>query len=249
MLESIKSLAQLSMLAPKGKEVNGFNATLPLLLKVLAKKGAHEYLLQVGNVAVHTKSQKELFVGQRYWANMSRSTTGAILLSNLSPTPKLLQTLQDSPLKLSFSDIQKLIKKGELKEPYHELLLDKMLHTQSRHEFLTLGNLLLSLQKDVLTFFIHEKHQESLVQIKATKGREQSLEFYGLYPHLGAISGRVYLDKNGVNAQIYVAFERVVRFLEARKKNLRGFESVVILHKEVLEPLFAFEESLLDIKG
>lgn len=249
MLDQIRALAHLNALGVKGKGVSEFNATLPLLLKVLEKKGEGEYLLRLGNATIATRSQKELTIGQKYWAQMSRSSVGAIVLSNLIHQPQMLETLQNSPLKFSFSDLEKIFKEGDLQDSYKDFLLDKFVNAQTRYEFLSLGNLLLSLQKNVLSFVISDSNQDSLVQLKVSKSKKQSLEFYALYPNLGPIRGRVYLGENGVNAQIYVAYESIRRILEADKDRLKGFDVVQICMEKNIEPLFEFEESLLDIKG
>ncbi|PAF43540.1 hypothetical protein [Helicobacter sp. 11S02596-1] len=252
MLEEIKALARLNALGSQAKGTKEFNATLPLLLKVLGKKGAGEYWLKLGNTTIETKSQKELIVGQKYWAQMSRSSVGAIVLSRLTPQPQMVETLQNSPLKFAFGDLEKLLGEKDSKDflvAYKDFLLDKFVNAATRYEFLVVGNLLLSLQKNVLSLVIGDSSGDSFLQTRRGKSKKQSLEFYAIYPHLGALRGRVYRGEDGINAEIYVAYEGVKKVLESRLDLLKGFGGVSVYVVEALEPLFVFEESLLDIRG
>ncbi|MDO7253009.1 hypothetical protein [Helicobacter cappadocius] len=251
MLEHVKSLAQLSKVGTEIKNITEFNATLPILLKVLSKAKNGEFLLKMGNTTITTKSQKELLVGQKYWANMSKSSVGAIILSNLVRPPKMLEMIEKSPLKFSIQDLDKIFKESKLESfgEYKDFLLDKLLLAQNRSEFLNLGNLLLSLHNEVVSLVISDEHKDGLVQVKKSKNKKQSLEFYALYPHLGALNGRVYLLEDGVGLEIWVLYESVKKILEANKDKLKGFQSIAIYQEKDIRPLFEFEEGVLDIRA
>ncbi|PAF52519.1 hypothetical protein [Helicobacter sp. 13S00477-4] len=252
MLEQIASIAHLNTLSSELKGDISFNATLPLLLKVLGKDKNGEYILTLGNKTIRTKSHKELLIGQKYWANMSRSSVGAIILSDLIRQPKMIEVIEKSPLKFILSDLEKILKesKKEPLEAYKDFLIDKFANAQNRYDFLNLGNLLLSLHKNVLSFVISDSNKDGLIQIKPSKFKKQSLEFYAIYPHLGPLEGKVYLNDSGVSAWIYVSYESVKKILERHKGELSGFDSVNIeVKKSIIEPLFEFEEGLLDVKG
>ncbi|MGL2499316.1 hypothetical protein FNE52_04045 [Helicobacter pylori] len=57
MLEALNALNQLNALHSKNA-AHHFNATLPILLKVLEKQDKDLFLLQVGNRIIPTKSEK-----------------------------------------------------------------------------------------------------------------------------------------------------------------------------------------------
>ncbi|PAF54110.1 hypothetical protein BKH42_02545 [Helicobacter sp. 13S00482-2] len=251
MLKHIKALSELSKIGGEVKNITEFNGTLPILLKVLSKQKNGEFLLKMGNTEISTRSQKELIVGQEYWANMSKSSVGAIILSNLIRTPKMLNMIEKSPLKFIIRDLDKLFQesKSDGFREYKDFLLDKLLLVQNRLEFLTLSNLLLSLHNEVLSLVISDGNKNELVQVRKSKNKKQSLEFYGLYPHLGEIKGRIYLLERGVGVEIWVLYESVKKILEENKNKLKGFESIAIYQKKEIVPLFEFEEGFLDIKA
>lgn len=251
MLEHIRSLTQLSKIGGEIKNVTEFNGTLPILLKVLSKAKNGEYLLKMGNTTIETKSHKELLVGQKYWANMSKSSVGAIVLSNLVRPPKMLEMIEKSPLKFDTQDLDKIFKdfKSDTFTEFKDFLLDKLPLAQSRIEFLNLGNLLLSLHNGVLSLVISDGQKDGLLQTRKGRNKKQSLEFYALYPHLGAIRGRVYLAEDGIGVEIWVLYESVKKLLEANKDKLKGFDNVEIYQEKDILPLFEFEEGVLDIKA
>ncbi|PAF41562.1 hypothetical protein [Helicobacter sp. 11S03491-1] len=251
MLEHIVSLERLYNSIGKINNITEFNAALPIIIKVLSKIKSGEYLLKIGNTTIETKSQKDLLSGQRYWANMSRNAAGAIVLSNLTHLPKMFEMIEKSPLKLNLKDLEKILKNSQtdgLRE-YRDFLLDKLSDAQNKYEFLNLGNLLFSLHKGVISFVISHKYHEAFVQIKPSKIKKQSLDFYAIYSNLGSIKGKIYLSDKGMGANIYVLYESVKKILETNKDILKGFFSINISKIEKIDPLFEFEESLLDIKG
>ncbi|WP_121021686.1 hypothetical protein [Helicobacter vulpis] len=248
MLNPISAFLQLQQLQELLKDdPQRFNATLPLLLKVLEKKGAQKYLLQLGNQIVETKSQKPLVVGQSYWALMQKSSVGAIMLSHLTPQPKILEQLKDAPLKLDIKDLPTLFKQEDFKG-YQDMLIQHWTHATSKQDFLFLGNLLLSLQHQVVSFVIQDRHKEALVQFK--KAKQQRLDFYALYPHLGPLQGSVIFHDPGLELFIQVHYQATKALLQAHQNALKGFERVHISASlDPIEPLFVFEESLLDTRG
>ncbi|GMB93563.1 hypothetical protein NHP200010_12850 [Helicobacter bizzozeronii] len=250
MLNPISALLNLQQLQNIIKDnPQHFNATLPLFLKVLEKKGDNKYLLQLGNQILETKSAKPLIIGQKYWALMQKSSVGAIMLSNLIPQPKIMEQLKNAPLKLELQQLNQILKQEDFKG-YHEQLVTHLTHAQSRQDFWLLGNLLLSLQHQVASFVIKDKHQEALIQIKNKKGKQKQLDFYALYPHLGALQGHVLWQEPHLSLHIVVLYENTARLLEQYKNTLKGFDAVYIsASPHTIEPLFGFEESLLDTRG
>ncbi|MFC3847150.1 hypothetical protein ACFOPX_01185 [Helicobacter baculiformis] len=250
MLNPISALLSLQQLQNLLKDnPQHFNATLPLLLKVLEKKGAQKYLLQLGNQIVETKSQKPLIVGQNYWALMQKSSVGAIMLSNLTPQPKIVAQLKNAPLTLEIKDLPTLLSQEDFKG-YKETLIQHLTHATTKQDFLLLGNLLLSLQHQVASFVIRDNHKEALLQFKPKKAKQQRLDFYALYPHLGPLQGSIIFHDPGLELYLNVAYESVRTLLQAHQHKLRGFENVhIATATNSIEPLFDFEESLLDTRG
>ncbi len=245
MLEALNALNQLNALHSKNA-AHHFNATLPILLKVLEKQDKDLFLLQVGNKIIPTKSEQELKINQPYFAIMQRNQLGDIVLKNLVPAPKILDALDDLPA-LEMNKIKEILSAKDntpLKE-YKEFLSEKLVHAKNSQEFLNTANMLLSLQSQVLSFVIENERKKAFLQVKAKK---QSVDFYALYPNLGEIGGVIYLKEKEKQLFLKTTLQRTKEILKEAQNTLLGFSSVEITCEKT-PMLFAFEERLLDTIG
>ncbi|GAA7234914.1 hypothetical protein BD0078_04040 [Helicobacter pylori] len=245
MLEALNALNQLNALHSKNA-AHHFNATLPILLKVLEKQDKDLFLLQVGNRIIPTKSEQDLKINQPYFAIMQKNQLGDIVLKNLVPAPKILDALDDLPA-LEMKQIKEILSAKDnipLKE-YKELLSEKLVHAKSSQEFLNTANMLLSLQSQVLSFVIENERKKAFLQVKAKK---QSVDFYALYPNLGEIGGVIYLKEKEKQLFLKTTLQRTKEVLKEAQNTLLGFSSVEIVCEKT-PMLFAFEERLLDTIG
>ncbi|NHA61642.1 hypothetical protein [Helicobacter pylori] len=245
MLEALNALNQLNALHSKNA-AHHFNATLPILLKVLEKQDKDLFLLQVGNKIILTKSEQELKINQPYFATMQRNQLGDIVLKNLVPAPKILDALDDLPA-IEMKQIKEILSAKDntpLKE-YKEFFSEKLVHAKNSQEFLNTANMLLSLQSQVLSFVIENERKKAFLQIKAKK---QSVDFYALYPNLGEIGGVIYLKEKEKQLFLKTTLQRTKEVLKEAQNTLLGFSSVEIACEKT-PMLFAFEERLLDTLG
>ncbi|WQV36522.1 hypothetical protein KVM15_04120 [Helicobacter pylori] len=245
MLEALNALNQLNALHSKNA-AHHFNATLPILLKVLEKQDKDLFLLQVGNKIIPTKSEQELKINQPYFATMQRNQLGDIVLKNLVPAPKILDALDDLPA-LEMKKIKEILSTKDntpLKE-YKEFLSEKLIHAKNSQEFLNTANMLLSLQSQVLSFVIENERKKAFLQMKAKK---QSVDFYALYPNLGEIGGVIYLKEKEKQLFLKTTLQRTKEVLKEAQNTLLGF-SFVEIACEKTPMLFAFEDRLLDTLG
>ncbi|OOQ36212.1 hypothetical protein [Helicobacter pylori] len=245
MLEALNALNQLNALHSKNA-AHHFNATLPILLKVLEKQDKDLFLLQVGNKIIPTKSEQELKINQPYFATMQRNQLGDIVLKNLVPAPKILDALNDLPT-LEMKQIKEILSAKDntpLKE-YKEFLSEKLVHAKSSQEFLNTANMLLSLQSQVLSFVVENERKKAFLQMKAKK---QSVDFYALYPNLGEIGGVIYLKEKEKQLFLKTTLQRTKEVLKEAQNTLLGFSFVEIVCEKT-PMLFAFEERLLDTIG
>ncbi|MBH0305563.1 hypothetical protein I6944_06875 [Helicobacter pylori] len=245
MLEALNALNQLNALHSKNA-AHHFNATLPILLKVLEKQDKDLFLLQVGNKIIPTKSEQELKINQPYFATMQRNQLGDIVLKNLVPAPKILDGLDDLPA-LEMKKLKEILSAKDntpLKE-YKEFLSEKLIHAKSSQEFLNTANMLLSLQSQVLSFVIENERKKAFLQMKAKK---QSVDFYALYPNLGEIGGVIYLKEKEKQLFLKTSLQRTKEVLKEAQNTLLGFSFVEIVCEKT-PMLFAFEERLLDTLG
>ncbi|RVY75315.1 hypothetical protein ECC49_06285 [Helicobacter pylori] len=245
MLEALNALNQLNALHSKNA-AHHFNATLPILLKVLEKQDKDLFLLQVGNRIIPTRSEQELKINQPYFATMQRNQLGDIVLKNLVPAPKILDALDDLPA-IEMKKIKEILSAKDntpLKE-YKEFLSEKLIHAKSSQEFLNIANMLLSLQSQVLSFVIENERKKAFLQMKAKK---QSVDFYALYPNLGEIGGVIYLKEKEKQLFLKTTLQRTKEVLKEAQNTLLGFSFVEIVCEKT-PMLFAFEERLLDTIG
>ncbi|PDX34267.1 hypothetical protein BB462_07305 [Helicobacter pylori] len=245
MLEALNALNQLNALHSKNA-AHHFNATLPILLKVLEKQDKDLFLLQVGNKIIPTKSEQELKINQPYFAIMQRNQLGDIVLKNLVPAPKILDALDDLPA-LEMKKLKEILSAKDntpLKE-YKEFLSEKLIHAKSSQEFLNTANMLLSLQSQVLSFVIENERKKAFLQMKAKK---QSVDFYALYPNLGEIGGVIYLKEKEKQLFLKTTLQRTKEILKEAQNTLLGFSFVEIVCEKT-PMLFAFEDRLLDTIG
>ncbi|GAA8390139.1 hypothetical protein KVF05_04390 [Helicobacter pylori] len=245
MLEALNALNQLNALHSKNA-AHHFNATLPILLKVLEKQDKDLFLLQVGNKIIPTKSEQELKINQPYFATMQRNQLGDIVLKNLVPAPKILDALDDLPA-IEMKQIKEILSAKDntpLKE-YKEFLSEKLVHAKNSQEFLNTANMLLSLQSQVLSFVIENERKKAFLQMKAKK---QSVDFYALYPNLGEIGGVIYLKEKEKQLFLKTTLQRTKEVLKEAQNTLLGFSFVEIVCEKT-PMLFAFEERLLDTLG
>ncbi|MGL2678759.1 hypothetical protein ACQJ8K_02825 [Helicobacter pylori] len=245
MLEALNALNQLNALHSKNA-AHHFNATLPILLKVLEKQDKDLFLLQVGNKIIPTKSEQELKINQPYFATMQRNQLGDIVLKNLVPAPKILDALDDLPA-IEMKKLKEILSAKDntpLKE-YKEFLSEKLVHAKSSQEFLNTANMLLSLQSQVLSFVVENERKKAFLQMKAKK---QSVDFYALYPNLGEIGGVIYLKEKEKQLFLKTTLQRTKEVLKEAQNTLLGFSFVEIVCEKT-PMLFAFEERLLDTLG
>ncbi|OOC34028.1 hypothetical protein [Helicobacter pylori] len=245
MLEALNALNQLNALHSKNA-AHHFNATLPILLKVLEKQDKDLFLLQVGNKIIPTKSEQELKINQPYFATMQRNQLGDIVLKNLVPAPKILDALDDLPA-IEMHKLKEILSAKDntpLKE-YKEFLSEKLIHAKSSQEFLNTANMLLSLQSQVLSFVVENERKKAFLQMKAKK---QSVDFYALYPNLGEIGGVIYLKEKEKQLFLKTTLQRTKEVLKEAQNTLLGFSFVEIVCEKT-PMLFAFEERLLDTLG
>lgn len=234
MIERLLEIQRLNLASKIGKE-SVFNSTLPIRIKVLAKKGGMKYLLQVGARTLETRSQRELEIGGKYFAMMRSGKAGNIILSSLTPEPKLNKT----PLKLDFSESKELISQNTFKE-IGEFASEQMAKSHSKEDFLSWAFVLSGLQRGVLTLNIQDEEKEHYTQIKKQKN---SLEFYAVFNQLGVMNGRISRTK----LELEVMYPNVAKFLSENLDLLEWRGEVAICVKERIEPLFCLQEQLLDL--
>lgn len=238
MIDKLLQIQKFNLLS--SKNLNHFNATLPILIEVLKKTKTNHYLLMVGNKTLETKSFKALEVGGKYFALMKHLSTGGIMLTSLKAEPKIPK----APLKFDFEELKKNFLDVSRIDQLQEYALDKISQAQNKEDFLSWGFFLLGMQRRILSFWIDQDSKNTFFQIKAQK-REMS--FYALFPHLGELNGKLYQNQ-GITLELCVSYESVASFLKEHQKLLKGIDRLEVCVDQRISPLFLPSEQLLDLK-
>ncbi|RAX58892.1 hypothetical protein CCZ01_01470 [Helicobacter monodelphidis] len=232
-----------------------FNNTIPISLEVMEKLSPTRYMLRLGNTTMQTKSLTELVIGAKYWAQMGRGSDGLIALSQLTPQPKILAHLANAPMRLSGEELKELFKDAKT-NPWDNLknqLLERAVLAENKADFNFYMQMLLSMHNRVLTLPLNIEEREAMLQMRKKKaGQYHELEFYAVFPNLGAVGGKLTSDGKNVNLALRVTFPTSAALLEANKEFLKGIQNFSITIDKHIEPLYDFKEShssLLDMKG
>lgn len=256
MIRQITNIAKVSEILAKGGETR-FNSTLPVSIEVLKKvSGQFEglrYLLQIGSKQVETQSANPLMEGKRYWGDMKQDKEGNTVLSHLSLKPKLFQregekTFDTLP-KFSYESLATLSESPKSIETLKTSYLEHLAEAQTPTQFTVLQNVALGFEHGIATLVIDEEEKQSLVQFR-TKAIKGTVEFYALFPHLGAMKGTVLLAPDEkVGLSLTVEQPKVKHFLDEAKEFLQGVDALSITIGKTGEALWNIDSQLLNIRG
>lgn len=249
MISNISSIQQINQLLNKLGSVLEFNAALPVEVKVLKQTDPLRYLLQIGTQTMKTRSNSQLEVGARYWAELASNKDGGILVQHLQKMPKLFQ--DPLPFSFEFENMKKLLQSENASASVKEQLLQNLANAQSKEEFNFLTQMLLSVQHQTLSIpFRHHKH-DAFLQLKKRSSRDKEkyvLDFYTVLHHLGELNGRLTLANKEVYLNIEVMYESSKYILEKFVDKL-NISNISISKTEKAHMLFDLKNSLLDVKG
>ncbi len=221
-----------------------------LSVDVLKSLGEEKYLLQTQEKTLTAQSQKQLQVGERYFAKYTQTKQEIPILSNMIKVPKLftqLQEFQTTPLPYNEKTLQELFLNKKPFENFKENLLDTLSKTTSKEQFQTTSFLLLSLHQGVFTLPFVFYHSLGFLQLKKRYNKREKksfLDFYAFFEHLGAISGVITQE----NIRLNVGYEEIRAFLEKQSDELSYPLSINVITP--ISPLYDITQntSLLDIR-
>jgi len=237
------------------------NALLQIGIKVLKKEGINSFLIELGRHKFTTKSNTPLETGREYWVQMSQTKDGIIQLKHLHPKPNLMQKY----LPFSFKDknffdenfFDSLTDKSKPMDNLKSQIMQTMVATNSKDEFTTLTQMLLSLHYGVISLPFGEKGKKMLLQMRKKNKKNQelnknSLEFYAAMNNLGPIEGEIIQLNGSKHLKLKLFYPRSVELLKKESIKLEGFSSIQIIQKETpISPFWDGKDQvcLLDIKG
>jgi hypothetical protein len=230
---------------PSYKNVSQFNNSLPVEVEVLKKVDYIRYLLKMGNKEMSTKSYKQLEIGSKYLAQLSHSKDGFIKLSNMKKLPNILQN--QLAISVEFEIFKSILSDTNPISFYKESIIEGLLVTQSKDEFLFLTRLLLSLEQNILTIpFIHKK-KSSIFQKKIHNSN--IFEFYCSFSILGHMSGKVINNMNKLSLELNLEFASSKYILEEVLYQRNFFYDFNINVVEQIKPLYNLDDNLINLES
>ncbi|NWF67347.1 MAG: hypothetical protein HXX81_07775 [Campylobacterales bacterium] len=252
MIDRLSNLSKLENFLSKF-DVKEFNAKLPMGLEVIKKNSHNSYELKLGNLVVTSKSENALDVGKKYWASVSKSSVGSIVISDLVKKPPFFQ--EKLPFFVDVEIFKKLV--TEEKEPtniYKQLIFENMANAKSKEDFLFNGNILFGLNQNVFTIPLKLDNNKAIIQYKKSKKKQNEneqtkIDFYAGFNNLGQIDGEIFLNGDSLSLNLGVEYKNSLTHLENELEDLTIFDKINIYLKKNIKELFEFKNSLLDIKG
>jgi len=245
------SISQLSSLAKLiSTNPNEAKAFIKLVsVDVLKSLGDGKYTVLLENKTLTAQSDKPLSEGTKYWSQLTQPKNATAQLSNLKKMPMQLQNFQNSNIEYSLKDLQTLLKSQKPETLMKQNLLEHLSNANTKDEFSSASNLLLSLQNNTFTIPFRLENFFSLLQFKKRynkKSKRTQLDFYAALEFLGPMSGVVTLEDGAVNINLNVAFDKTKKILEEDMNNFSHDMNISLL--ENIEPLYNTEiNSLLDV--
>ncbi|WP_263832761.1 hypothetical protein [Sulfurospirillum oryzae] len=216
-----------------------FNANLPVTIEVLKQIDALRYRLKIGRKELTTKSNQNLKVGQKYWANFFESKGGILTISNLYRQPQLFE---NEAYFLPISIEQLFERKSFSFNDFKAFLLKQLSNEQlSKELFKIYGYMLLALSK--ATIHIPLIHQGKKVMVQFQKQTDETLLIYLAFEHLGPLWGILSQTELHISAM----YEKSFHYLQKESAKL-GIITHLTLQKEI-KPLFDLSDMVLDLKG
>jgi len=255
MLGSINPLAKIETILAKLNSATIKFDRLPVAINVKEKLAPQEFLLQVNNKEVNTKSMLDLEVGKKYWGVMKED--GATkTLSHLLEKPHLLHAKKTLLPQMTLQKLEQVLTSESPKETMKFALLEKMAHATSKQEFMTLSNMLQAIHENVFTTLLMHGDKETLFQLKKRKSKNDKeekpenakIDFYAAFENLGPVEGVIELIDGVRKLSLYLYYENSLKFLEKELKEL-DLEGFLYQKKGKISPLYEYGESLLDLKG
>ncbi len=220
-----------------------FNSTLPTTIEVLKKIDSLRYSLKVGNLELETKSQLELEIGSRHWAELKSGKFGNVIISSLKKQPDIMKFEE-----LFFNIEEKKLDKEKLFSNIKGAILERLENAETKREFLFFTNLLLSLNAGVITIPFKERNKKSLLQVRKSKKDDKKVEFYSLFSNLGPLDGEIFETNEDVIINIFSPYRSTLELLRKNIKEL-NYENVNFILKDSVTPFYDISFSLLNLRG
>ncbi len=218
-------------------------------IDVLKSLGDNKYSILLNSKTLTAQSDKPLSEGAKYWSQISQDKGQTPKLSNLLKMPQMLKNFQHSNIEYSLKDLHSLLNSKKPEMSLKNSLLESLTNANTKEEFTTTSNLLLSLQNATFTIPLNFHNYFSILQFKKRynkRTKKTHLDFYAALENLGPVSGIISLNNADVEIDLNVAFDRTKTFLQQNAEGISYPINITVI--ESIEPLYSANiNSLLDI--
>ena len=218
-------------------KVNKLNNNLLIPIHVQKMVDMAKYNIILGNKELTTKSFIELEEWTKYWGELSNDEKGSIKISNIQKKPSILQQ-KKFPLAFDLENLEKILSLDNSAEYIKGFILDNIILSSNKEEFLFLSNLLLSIHFDVLSIPFIYNNTYNILQMKNNS-------FIVTTNHLGLIRG--IFDKEKKTLLIKVCSKICIKPIEeSLKEKLEDIELSFQISDEI-SLLFEFKNNALNL--
>lgn len=211
------------------------NLLIPIYVKKMVEMA--KYNIRLGNRELTTKSFIELEEWTKYWGELSNDEKGSIKISNIQKKPSILQN-DKFPLAFDLKNLQTILSLDDSIGYIKGFILDNIIASSNKEEFLFLSNLLLSIHFDVLSIPFIYNNTYNILQIKNNT-------FIITTNHLGLIKG--VFNKDNKTLFVKVCSKVCIKPIEdSLKKELKNIEIAFQISDEI-DLLFEFKNNALNL--
>lgn len=203
-------------------------------MQVKKKIDQKRYTLLVNEKEITCISHKSLEIGENYWCIISIDKDGIITLSELQKQPDFFQNNSFFSFELAFEEIVKNINAKDIKSYYLNILNRQKLLDKEQ-----IKSILFCLQNSILSYPLFLYNEIMLLQFKIINENlnEKSVEYYFAFKNFGCFNGVLDNKKN------------ILRFKYENILEIEKYKNIVLIKKDIIEPLCKISKNILDLKG
>ena len=218
-------------------KTNKLNNNLLIPIHVQKMVEMAKYNIKLGNRELITKSFIELEEWTKYWGELSNDEQGSIKISNIQKKPSILQQ-EKFPIAFDLINLEKIFSLDDSIGYIKGFILDNIISSSNKDEFLFLSNLLLSMNFDVLSIPFIYNNTYNMLQMKKDV-------FVITTNHLGPIRG-VFDDTNST-LFLKVCSKICIKPIEDTLKDKLGHIKLTFQVSNEIPLLFEFKNNALSL--
>lgn len=223
-----------------------------LSVDVLKNLGDGKYRVAIERREFDATSKEKNLQKATYWANVTQESQTKLDISHAKIKPPLFEQMKLFDFKFDQEKIKQLLNDHMEIKNFTDELFEKLSSADTKEEFVTTSNILLSINQNVLTLPLFFEKYYGYFQIKKRYNKSQEknyIDFYAALKNLGPIEGVITLDGTVVHSHVRVLFEHTKKILDDLKDELKFGKNMKIELVDDISPIYAPSlNSIMDIK-